>query len=78
MIYLFVHDDLLTSLRFTARTEQLTKYCEPLQKMRVRLGACKIDQSPLVFYIADRSKVILLLWSLLFYVWLSCFHLMYN
>ena len=38
MIYLFVHDDSLTSKRFTTRTEQLTKWCEPLQKMRVRLN----------------------------------------
>ena len=38
MIYLFVHGDSLTSLRFTTRTEQLTKCCEPLQKLRVRLG----------------------------------------
>ena len=29
MIYLFVHDDSLTSERFTTRTEQLTKCCEP-------------------------------------------------
>ena len=46
MIYLFVLDDLLASQRFTTRTEQPTKCCEPLQKMRVRLGACKIDLSP--------------------------------
>ena len=36
--YLFVHDDLLTSYRFTTGTEQLTKCCEPLQKLRVKLG----------------------------------------
>ena len=41
MIYSFVLDYSLTSLRFPTRTEQLTKCCEPLQKMRVRLGACK-------------------------------------
>ena len=46
MIYLFVHDDSLTSYRFTMRTEQLTKYCEPLQKLRVRLGTCKTGLSP--------------------------------
>ena len=40
MIYSFVLDDSLTK-RFTTRTEQLTKCCEPLQKMLVRLGACK-------------------------------------
>ena len=38
MIYLFVLDYSLTSLRFTTRTEQLTKCSEPPQKMRVRLG----------------------------------------
>ena len=43
MIYLFVHDDSLTSWRFTTRTKQLTKCCEPLQKLKVRLGTCKID-----------------------------------
>ena len=31
-------------------TEQLTKCCEPLQKLRVRLGTCKIDLSPPVIY----------------------------
>ena len=41
MIYSFVLDDSLTSKRFTTRIEQLTKDCKPLQKMRVRLGACK-------------------------------------
>ena len=46
MIYLFVHDDSLTSLRFTTRTEQLTKCYEPLQKLRVRLGTCITDLSP--------------------------------
>ena len=28
------------------RTEQLTKCCEPLQKLRVRLGSCKTSLSP--------------------------------
>ena len=28
------------------RTEQLTKCCEPLQKMRVRGGVCKTGLSP--------------------------------
>ena len=47
MIYLFVLDDSLTSQRFTTRTEQLTKFCEPMQKMRVRwLGTCKTGLSP--------------------------------
>ena len=36
------------------RTEQLNKCCEPLQKLRVRLGTCKIDLSP---------PVILYYWS---------------
>ena len=30
IIYLFVHDDSLTSKKFTKRTEQPTKCCEPL------------------------------------------------
>ena len=43
---LFVLDDSLTSWRFTTRAEELTKCCEPLQKLRVRLGTCKIGLSP--------------------------------
>ena len=46
MIYLFVLDDSLTSLRFTTRTEELTKCNEPLQKLRVRLWPRKIDLNP--------------------------------
>ena len=46
MIYLCDIDDSLTSKRFTTRTEQLTKCWEPLQKMKVRLGACKTALSP--------------------------------
>ena len=46
MIYLFVLDDSLTSQRFTTRTEELPKCCEPLQKLRVRLGTCKTGLSP--------------------------------
>ena len=46
MIYLFVHVDSFTSLRFTTRTEQLTECDEILQKMRVRLGPCKTGLSP--------------------------------
>ena len=49
VIYLFVLGDSLTSQRFTTRTEELTKCCEPLQKLRVRLGACEIDLNPPVF-----------------------------
>ena len=45
MIYSFVLDDSMTSSkRFTMRAEQLTKCCEPLQRMR--LGACKTGLSP--------------------------------
>ena len=40
MIYLFVLGDSLT--------EELTKCYEPLQKLGVRLGTCKIDLSPLL------------------------------
>ena len=46
MIYLFVLDDSLTSYRITTRTEELTKCYEPLQKLRLRLGACKTGLSP--------------------------------
>ena len=46
VICLFVLDDSLTSLRFTTRTEKLTKCYEPLQKLRVRLWPYKIDLSP--------------------------------
>ena len=46
MIYLFVHDDSLTSKRFTTMTEHLTKCFEPLQNPRVRLGTCKTGLSP--------------------------------
>ena len=45
MIYMFVLDDSLTT-RFTTRTKELTKYYEPLQKLRVRLWPCKIDLNP--------------------------------
>ena len=67
MIYSFVLDDSLTSWRFTTRTEQLTKCCEPLQKMRVRLGPCKTGLSPpplvIVYYRSfqsDTSVVVLI------------------
>ena len=58
--FLFVHDDSLTSKRFTSRTEQLAKCYDPLQKLRVRLGSCRTGLSPPVFYITDRSKTILM------------------
>ena len=45
------------------------KCCEPLQKIRVKLGACKIDLSHPSF----SSKAILLLWFYLFYVLESIF-----
>ena len=65
MIYLFVHDDSLTSLRFTTRTEQLTKCCEPLQKLRVMLGTCKTVLIPpvILYYCSfqdDTSVVVLI------------------
>ena len=41
MIYLFGLDDSFTIYRFATRTEQLTKYCEPLQKLKARLVPCK-------------------------------------
>ena len=41
MIYLLVVGGSLTSWRFTTRTEHLTKCCEPLQMMTVRLRPCK-------------------------------------
>ena len=45
------------------RTEQLNKCFEPLQKMRVRLCASKTSLSlPIILYITNRSKAILLLW----------------
>ena len=62
VIYLFVLDNALTSYRFTTRNEQLTKCCEPLQKLRVMLGTCKIDLSPpvILYYLSfqvDTSAV---------------------
>ena len=45
------HNKVLKKVRsavkaFTTRTEELTKCCEPLQKLRVRLGTCKTGLSP--------------------------------
>ena len=48
IINLFVLDDSLTSQSSTTRTEQVTKCCEPLQKIRVRLGAYETGLSPLL------------------------------
>ena len=47
------------------RTDQLTKCCESLQKLRVRLGTCKLILSlPVMFYYCafegDTSVVVLL------------------
>ena len=52
---LFVFDDSLTSKRFTTRTEQLSKSEDEGEVRRL-------------FYMYDRSKAILLLWSYLLYV----------
>ena len=46
------------------RTEQLTKCCEPLLKMKVRLGPCKFDLSPqlILYYLSiqgDTSAMVL-------------------
>ena len=68
VVITFVLHDSLTSMRFTTRTEQLTKCCEPLQKMMASLGARITGLSLPVFYITDRSKAILLLWFYVFYV----------
>ena len=58
MIYFFVFDDSLTSYRFTMRTEQLTKCCEPLQKMRARLGACKTGLSlPAILSLHEKTRL---------------------
>ena len=44
------------------RTEQLTECCEPLQKLRVRLGTCKTGLSPPVisWFQSDTSVVVLI------------------
>ena len=68
MIYLYVLENSLTSYIFTTRAEKLSKCCQPLQKLRIRLGTGKIDLSLPVIYITDRSRAILLWWFLLFYV----------
>ena len=81
MIYLFVLDNSLANYRFTTRTEQLTKCSEPLQKMRMKLGACKTELSPpvILYYCSfqgDTSVVVLIV--LCFGVeFLCCFSLMY-
>ena len=69
MSYLFVLDDSLTSKRFTTRTSQLTKCCESLQKMGVRLGPCKSSLSSQVFLFTDHSKAILLMCFYIFMFW---------
>ena len=63
------------------RTEQLSKCLEPLQKLRVRLGTCKIDLSlPVILYYwsfqSDTSVVVLFVLFLgVFFV--CCLRLMY-
>ena len=63
---LSVRDDTLTNKRFTTGTEQLTKCCEPLQKLRVMLGTFIIDSTP-VIYVTGRSTAIFLLWLYIIY-----------
>ena len=46
MIYLFVLGGSLAGWRFATGTEELAECCEPLQKLRVRLGTCKTGLSP--------------------------------
>ena len=82
VIYLFVHDDSLTSKRFATRTEQLTKCYEPLQKMRVMLGPSKTGLSPPPpkdFYITLQGDTsVIVLFILCFGVeYLCCLNLMY-
>ena len=65
MIYSFVLDDSLTSWRFTTRAEQLTKCCEPLQKLRVMFGTCRSSLSPpvILYFLSfqgDTSEVVLI------------------
>ena len=43
---LYVLDDSLTRKRLTAKTEQLNKCNEPLEKLRMKLGPCKTGLSP--------------------------------
>ena len=65
-------------------TEQLTKCCEPLQKMRARLGSCKIDFSPpaILYYRSFQdyiSVVVLILLCLVVRIFVLfapvCFHI---
>ena len=81
MIYLFVLDDSLTNKRFTTRTEQLTKCCEPLQKLRVRYGTCKTGFStPRILYyrsFQDDTSVVIHGALCLGVEFLCCLHLMY-
>ena len=73
LMYLSVCNDSWTRKRFTTRTEQVTKYCEPRQKQSMRLGTCKIDLTPPVIYITDRSKAILRLYFYLVNVFVLIF-----
>ena len=63
-------------------TEQLTKSCEPLQKLRVRLGTCKIDLSrPVILYYwsfqGDTSVGVLIVFVSWCINFLCCWSLMY-
>ena len=83
MIYFFfVLDDSLASKRFTTRTEQLTKCYEPLQKLRVRLGTCKIDLSPpeILYYWSFQcdTSVMVLIVLCLGVNFLCCLHFKYG
>ena len=49
-------------------TSGINTCCEPLQKLRVRLGTCKTGLSPPVILYFWFFKAILLWWFLLFYV----------
>ena len=65
MVYLFARDGSLNELEIHKRTEQLTKCCEPLQKLRLTLGSCKTSLSPPVIlyywsFQGDTSVVVLM------------------
>ena len=55
-------DEFIDELGFTTRTKQVTKSCESLQKLRVRLGSCKTSLSPprLKSFQGDTSVVLCL------------------
>ena len=51
------------------RTEQPTECFVPLQKLRARLVPFNRFKHPVMFYITDRSKAVLLIWFSVF----ACF-----